>query len=142
MEIKLHISIASIILLFSMTIKAQDLTVKQQEYKKNKVEIFTIKERDNLQYWIQEEFAKMNLTKETEEDYVNTLLTYKAKMARLVDKDKDYSKEEILAKIDEIIDRQNAALKKILTNEEFQMHLETYDKLLLSIKNRIAETEF
>ena len=83
-----------------------------------------------------------NVTKETEEEYVNTLLAYIAKMARLVDKDKDYSKEEILGEIDKLIKRQNKAIKKILSKEEYEMHLATYDKLLLSVKNRIAETDF
>ena len=63
-------------------------------------------------------------------------------MGRLVDKDKDYSKEEILQKIDKLIIRQNKAVKKILSKKEYEMHLETYHKLLLSIKNRIDETEF
>lgn len=125
-----------------MTIKAQDLSTKQQEYEKNKVELFTVKERDNLQYWIQEEFTKMNLSEEKEDEYISTLLSFKAKMGRLVDKDKNYSKDEILQKLDELIIRQNKAIKKILTNEEYEMHLETYNKLLLSIKNRISETEF
>ncbi len=142
MKITLIIAITSIILLFSISINAQELTAKQKEYEKNKVEIFTVKERDNLQYWIQQEFAKMNLSEEKEDEYINILISFKAKMGRLVDKDKDYSKEEILQEIDELIIRQNKAIKKILSEEEFEMHLETYDKLLLSIKNRIAETEF
>ena len=142
MKITLIIAITSIILLFSISVNAQELTAKQKEYEKNKVEIFTVKERDNLQYWIQQEFAKMNLSEEKEDEYINILISFKAKMGRLVDKDKDYSKEEILQEIDELIIRQNKAIKKILSEEEFEMHLETYDKLLLSIKNRIAETEF
>lgn len=142
MKITLIIAITGIILLFSISINAQELTAKQKEYEKNKVEIFTVKERDNLQYWIQQEFAKMNLSEEKEDEYINILISFRAKMGRLVDKDKDYSKEEILQEIDKLISRQNKAVKNILSKEEYDMHLETYDKLLLSIKNRIAETEF
>ncbi len=142
MKITLIIAITSIILLFSISVNAQELTAKQKEYEKNKVEIFTVKERDNLQYWIQQEFAKMNLSEEKEDEYINILISFKAKIGRLVDKDKDYSKEEILQEIDKLISTQNKAVKNILSKEEYDMHLETYDKLLLSIKNRIAETEF
>jgi len=142
MKITLIIAITSIILLFSISINAQELTAKQKEYEKNKVEIFTVKERDNLQYWMQQEFAKMNLSEEKEDEYINILISFKAKIGRLVDKDKDYSKEEILQEIDKLIRRQNKAVKNILSKEEYDMHLETYNKLMLSIKNRIAETEF
>ena len=142
MKSKILYTISLFILFFSIHLKAQDLTVKQQEYEKNKVQIFTVKERDNLQYWIQDEFAKMNLTEEKEELYVNTLLTYLAKMKRLVDKDLAYSKDEILENLDDLIERQNREVKKILSKSEYKMHLKTYDRLLLSVKNRLAETEF
>lgn len=84
----------------------------------------------------------MNLDEETEEEYTNLLINYIAKMGRLVDKDKDYSKEEILQKLDKLIAKQNKSVKKILSEEQYKMHLNTYDKLLLSVKNRISEMEF
>ena len=116
--------------------------VKQKKYHENKVEIFTVEERNNIQNWIQKEFAQMNLSEEKEEQYSTILLSYMGKIQRLDDKDMGNSKEDIVQKMDEMIVNQDKELEKILSPEEFAMHVKIYDKLLLSVKNRIAETDY
>jgi len=106
------------------------------------VQIFTLEERNNIQNWIQKEFAQMNLSEEKEAQYSTILLSYMGKIQRLDDKDMGNSKEDIIQKMDEMIVNQDKELEKILSPEEFAMHVKIYDRLLLSVKNRIAETDY
>ena len=124
------------------SLTAQELTEKQKEYQENKVQIFTLEERNNIQNWIQEEFSQMNLSEEKEAQYSTILLSYMCKIQRLDDKDMGNSKEDIIQKMDEMIVNQDKELEKILSPEEFAMHVKIYDQLLLSVKNRIAETDY
>lgn len=139
---KCFIQITCVFLVVCSSITAQELTAKQKEYQENKVQIFTLEERNNIQNWIQKEFEQMNLTEETENQYTTILLSYMGKIQRLDDKDKGNSKEEILLKMDELIASQDKELEKILSPEEFEKHVKIYDRLLLSAKTRIAETNF
>lgn len=134
--------LAGICLLPLFNAKAQELTQKQQEYEENKVEIFSVKERDNVQLWSQEEVSKMGFSEEERSKYSNTILHYLSKMRRLDDKDMGYSKEEMIKEMDELVVKQNAELKEWLTEEQYKMHLEIYDEMILMIKNRIGETEY
>jgi len=142
MNTKSFIQFICVFLIFCTSITAQELTEKQKEYQENKVEIFTVEERNNIQNWIQEEFSQMNLSEEKEEQYSTILLSYMGKIQRLDDKDMGNSKEDIVQKMDEMIVNQDKELEKILSPEEFAMHVKIYDKLLLSVKNRIAETDY
>ncbi len=121
---------------------AQSLTQKQLEYEKNKVQIFTVKERDNLQIWFNEKVKLMNLSEAKEEEYNNILIFYLVKMGRLDDKDMGNSKEEILQKLDELLLKQEGEIKAILSKEEYEIHLKNYSKMLKSIRNRISETDY
>ena len=142
MNTKSFIQFICVFLIFCTSITAQELTEKQKEYQENKVEIFTVEERNNIQNWIQEEFSQMNLSPEKENQYSTILLSYMGKIQRLDDKDMGNSKEDIVQKMDEMIVNQDKELEKILSPEEFAMHVKIYDQLLLSVKNRIAETDY
>lgn len=125
-----------------LSMQGQEMTQKQKEYAENKVEIFTLEERDNIQMWVQEEVEKMGLSEEEISEYNNILLYYLGKIRRFDDKDKGNSKEEILQKLDQIIIKQNADVKEVLSEEQYKMHLEFYDKMILMMKNRIAEFDY
>ena len=125
-----------------LNINAQELTQKQLEYEKNKVQIFTVNERDNLLNWFSDRAKLMNLTEAKEDEYINILIFYFVKMGRLDDKDKGNSKEEIIQKLDVLIKKQDAEIKEILTEEEYKMHLKNYGEFMQNIKKRIAETDY
>ena len=131
-----------VVLASCLSMNGQEMTQKQKEYEENKVEIFTIDERDNTQMWVQEEVEKMGLSEEVTNEYSNILLFYLGKIRRLDDKDMGNSKSDILEKMDHLIIKQNADVKEVLTEEQYEMHLEFYDKMILMMKTRIAETEF
>jgi len=137
-----HLLCISFFLFSFVHIIAQNLTQKQLEYEKNKVQIFTVKERDNLQIWFNEKVKLMNLSEAKEEKYNNILIFYLVKMGRLDDKDMGNSKEEILQKLDELLLKQDKEIKAILSKEEYEIHLKNYSKMLKSIRNRISETDY
>ena len=111
-------------------------TQAQSETEDNKVQIFTYEEKANLQNWFQEEIQQMNLSQEQEASYSSIITYYVAKIARLDDKDQDYSKEEFKAKLNEFLGKQDADLKEILSDEQFAIHKEIYGEFLRSAYKR------
>lgn len=130
------------VLVSSLSLKGQEMTQKQEEYQKNKVELFTPKERDNTQMWVQEQIEMMALSEEELNDYSIILLYYLGKIRRLDDKDNFTSKKELLKKMDKLVIKQNKEVKEVLSESQYEMHLEFYDKMNLMRENRIAETQF
>ena len=122
--------------------EAQTLTVKQQEYEKNKVQIFTINERDNLLNWFTDRAKLMNMTEAKEDEYSGILIFYYVKMGRLDDKDQGNSKEEIVQKMDILLKKQDIEIKAILSEDEYKKHQKNYNKFIKSVKKRIAETSY
>jgi len=102
----------------------------------NKVEIFTYEEKANLQNWFQEEIKSMELTQETEAQYSSIITYYISKIARLDDKDQDYSKEEFKAKLNEYLVKQDKDLIEILSPEQFVIHKDIYGAFLKSAYKR------
>lgn len=140
----IHLTILSFsfFLIITLSANAQTLTPKQQEYENNKVQIFSVEERNNLMDWFVERAKKMNLSEEQENEYSNILVFYAVKMGRIDDKDKGNSKAEILKEFDEILNKQEKEIKDILTKEQYKIHKENYGKMIKSIETRIAETDF
>ena len=122
---------------------SQELTEKQKERKNNKVEIFTSEERDNLQRFYYDEVNKMGLSDKEREEYYEVLLYHVFEMARLNDKDKDFTEEEISVKYNELTDKMNGKMKAMLKPEQYVMHLETFNKILYSVdrKNKMRKKE-
>lgn len=121
---------------------AQILNQKMKEYEKNKIQIFTVNERDNLLSWFDEGVVSMNWTEDKKDEYYSILLYYFVKMARLDDKDKGNSKEEVIIKMDEILIKQDMEIKEVLTKEEYEKHQKNYKTLLTTIRTRISETDY
>ncbi len=142
MKTKQLLIFTSLFFISFLNLLGQNLTEKQMEYEKNKVQIFTEKERDNIQLWHQNRLELMNLSEDTEEKYSNTLVFYLVKMARLDDKDMGNSKAEIVQKLDELLIKQDEEIKEILSDKEYEIHLENYSKILKSIRTRIEETDY
>ena len=143
MKIKYLLIISTGLFLFlSQNSKAQILSPKLQEYEKNKVQIFTVQERDNLHTWFNEGINKMDLNKADKEEYYSIILYYFVKMGRLDDKDHGNSKKEIEKKLDELLKKQDVEIREILSEENYEIHIENYGNLIKSIRIRIAETEY
>jgi hypothetical protein len=101
-----------------------------------KVKLFTHEERDNLQLWYNEELKRMGLSEEKESQYNSILFYYIAKITRLDDKDQDYTPEEFKAKLNEYLVKQDADLREILTDAQFDIHKEIYGEFLRSAYKR------
>ena len=126
----------SFVVLFSCSLSAQTLTAKQKEREKNKVEIYSAEERDNLQRYYHEEVKKMNLSEKEESNYYETLVSYTYDMARLNDKDKGLNSEEIKTKLDGLVTKMNSEMKSMLSTEQYIIHLETFNRVLTSIYHK------
>lgn len=126
----------SFVVLFSCSLSAQTLTAKQKEREKNKVEIYSAEERDNLQRYYHEEVKKMNLSEKEESNYYETLVSYTYDMARLNDKDKGFNSEEIKTKLDGLVTKMNSEMKSMLSTEQYIIHLETFNRVLTSIYHK------
>ncbi len=110
-----------------------------QEYtKKNrKVTIFTSEEKDNLQIWFNNEVDhRMGLNQEERDEYSSILTYYIVKIARLDDKDKDFTKEELKIEAEKLLAKQDAELKLALTAEQYAVHQELYGELMRAVYTR------
>ncbi len=118
-------------LLLLTTIQAQELSKEER-----KVEIFSSEEKDNLQLWFQDEVKRMNLNEEEMSQYSSIIVYYVAKIARLDDKDKDYSEGQFKKELNRLLARQDKELEELLTPEQFAIHNEIYGEFLRSAYRR------
>ena len=118
------------LLIFS-NIKAQELSKEER-----KVEIFSSEEKDNLQLWFRDEVKSMNLKEEEMSQYSSIIVYYVAKIARLDDKDKDYSEERFKKELNNLLAKQDKELEDLLTPDQFDIHKEIYGEFLRSAYKR------
>lgn len=117
--------------LVCFNLNAQELSKEER-----KVEIFSSEEKDNLQLWFQDEVKRMNLNEEEMSQYSSIIVYYIAKIARLDDKDKDYSEEQFKKELNSLLARQDKELEDLLTQEQFDIHKEIYGEFLRSAYRR------
>jgi hypothetical protein len=124
--------------LLALTIIFSSFDVQSQEYDKKTrvVKIFTPEEKDNLQVWFHDEIKNMNFTEEEKDEYISVMTYYIVKIARLDDKDKDYTREEFKKELNILVNKQNAELLEILTNEQYALHTDIYGRFLKAAFNR------
>jgi hypothetical protein len=72
----------------------------------------------------------MKMDDELENEYSNIVLNTAAKMRRLDDKDKDFSKEERKELFEEMLDKLSVELKKILSEEQYKLHEKNFNVIL------------
>ena len=113
-----------------------NLTAQNLSKEERKVEIFSSEEKDNLQLWFRDEVKRMNLNEEEMSQYSSIIVYYVAKIARLDDKDKDYSEEQFKKELNSLLARQDKELEDLLTPEEFEIHKEIYGEFLRSAYRR------
>jgi hypothetical protein len=110
---------------------------KGSEKKDNdRVEIFTPQEKDNLQMWFHDEIKKMDLTYHQQEEYIHVLVYYMYKIGRLDDTDNWESKEYFQKRLNEYLEKQDAEIQEILSEEQFEIHKEIYGTFLKSASKR------
>lgn len=123
-----------LIFFICFSISSQNLTEKQKEHEKNKVEIYSTDEKDNIQRWFYEETNKLKLSETNRAEYNRILSDNIFDIRRLNDKDKDYSQTERDTKFDSLVKKTNSQVKTILTEEQYAMHLEHFEKLVRDAK--------
>jgi hypothetical protein len=117
--------------LVCFNLNAQELSKEER-----KVEIFSSEEKDNLQLWFRDEVKRMNLNEEEMSQYSSIIVYYIAKIARLDDKDKDYSEEQFKKELNSLLAKQDIELADLLTKEQFAIHKEIYGEFLRSAYRR------
>lgn len=124
--------------LLALTIILSCFGVQSQEYDKKTrvVKIFTPEEKDNLQIWFHDEIIKMNFNEEEQDEYFSVINYYIVKIARLDDKDQDLTKEEFKKELNKYLNKQNAELLEILTNEQYEIHTDAYGRFLKAAYKR------
>ncbi len=114
-------------------------SIKDQEKQNNKVSLFSDAEFANLHIWFYYEVQKMNLSENADNDYASILSMHLSRMSRLNDKDKGYSKEEIIKKFNEIFDKLNVDIEPVLNEDQFAQHLEIMNVLSGAILNKLNQ---
>ena len=116
---------------------AQNKTEKDIELQESKVDtVYTVEERANIQRWFYERVNDMQLKPDVRDDYDRIINKYVFDMSRLNDTDKNYTREEIHDKFDEMVDKMNTELKSILTTDQYVNHLENFGEIQRSVYRR------
>lgn len=127
------------LMLTGVFVNSQTLSPRAQERQNNKVEILTLEERWDLQIWFYQEVQKMDLDQETLEDYESNFLMYSSRMMRLDDKDQNNTPEEVLDKLDQLVNQMNNTMKSILPLESYKMHEENVGVLINYVKLKMEQ---
>ncbi|OUR94348.1 hypothetical protein A9Q87_01510 [Flavobacteriales bacterium 34_180_T64] len=112
-------------------------SIKAQERQNNKVKLFSDSEFANLHIWFYNEVQKMNLSENADNEYSSILNMHVGRMSRLDDKDKGYSKEEMIKRFNEIFDKLNIDIKPVLNENQFTQHIEIMNVLSQAILNKL-----
>ena len=121
-----------LLLLFTISpLQAQEMTKEER-----KVQIFTYEEKANLQNWYNEELKQMELSEEAAAQYSSIIVYYVAKIARLDDKDQEFTKEEFKVELNKLLAKQDTELQEILSPEQFAIHKEIYGEFIRSASKR------
>lgn len=129
--------LATVLVLTTVSMSAQHLTAKQQLRENNEVELFTEREKVEIQLWFNQEIESMNLDEETLSAYESNLLVYTSKMMRLDDRDNDYTSEEIKSQFDDIVVKLNKKMVNILNEEQYEIHELNFKILTNYVKVRL-----
>lgn len=128
---------STLLLLFSHFFMHSQEKEKMKERMENKVDtLYTMDERSNIHLWIYNKVQKMNLSDEKEDAYFNIFYADLYKASRLNDKDQDFTPEERKIKFEKIISQMNSKLKEILTEEQYNYHIDYFSKLEKDIYKR------
>lgn len=114
---------------------------KEQEKEDYRVRLFSDDEFANLHVWFYNEVQKMNLSENADNEYSSILSMHVFKMSRLNDKDKGYSKEEIIKRFNEMYDKLNEDIKPVLNEDQFDQHLEIMNVFARAVLNKLELKE-
>lgn len=111
-------------------------TMSQQQIRRQAAKVdtaYTAQERANMGVWLNDRVKEMKLTPEVREEYDAIVFSRIYDMTRINDKDKNYTDAEMHDKFDEIVDKMNSEVKKILTTEQYINHLENFAEIERSV---------
>jgi hypothetical protein len=114
---------------------------KDQEKEDYKVRLFSDAEFANLHVWFNNEVQKMNLSENADNDYGSILSMHVFRMGRLIDKDQDNSKEEVILKFNEIYNKLNEDVEPVLNEDQYAQHLEIMSVFSRAVMNKLELKE-
>lgn len=101
--------------------------------------LMTVEQKVNVQLVFIERIKELKLPKEKLNKY-ETIIDDNIFYMIQLNKKRNLTKSQIKSGLDKIIVKQNAALKNILTPEQYKKHLKIYDETIgNAIKNRLKE---
>ena len=130
------------ILIFTLSflqINAQ--SEKDQEKEDYRVRLFSDAEFANLHVWFNNELQKMNLSENADNEYGSLLSMHIVKMGRLIDKDNNYSNEEVIVKFNEIYNKLNEDVEPVLNKDQYTQHLEIMSVFSRAVMNKLELKE-
>ncbi|MFT4847904.1 MAG: hypothetical protein ACI83B_000427 [Sediminicola sp.] len=124
------------LLILSLVFALPNLYAQKYTKAERKVQIFTPEEKDNLQMWFHREIYKMDFTEEELDEYYAVIFYYIAKISRLDDLDKGYTKEEFKVELNKLLVKQDVDLKEMLTEDRYNVHKEIFNVFLSTAYKR------
>ncbi|OUR94544.1 hypothetical protein A9Q87_02610 [Flavobacteriales bacterium 34_180_T64] len=135
-------SVLVIILVFtSFNVNSQSSNDLKIERQKNRVEMFSSDERNELQIWFYHKTESMQLSDDEDNLYHGIIVLYMNKMMRLDDMDQDFTQDEIIEKVQLNFDMINSSVQPRLSDEQYTVHLGMMDVLCEIVMLKINEVQ-
>lgn len=132
---KIYVLLITALLAGSISGVAQ---VKHQKSKKSvKIDVFTPDEKDQIQFWFNEQRDSLKLNYKQKEEYTAVIVRNLNAVYHLTDSNKGYSVSEIKDKLNKIFDKIHAESKAIMDNGQYQEHLVNMERIHRVYENRL-----
>ncbi|WP_053972395.1 hypothetical protein [Mangrovimonas sp. ST2L15] len=118
---------------------SQKKSAKQLAREEYKVDtLITQEERWNRQVWFNDQVEKMNMNDDLRDDYNSIIGYHYYKVSRLNDLDQNLSLPEMKEKFDDEIKKLNIEAKGLLSEEQYQIHLESVETFVHSVYRKMG----
>ena len=126
------LSLLALFLSFSFSYGQSDSRKKERQ-ERTVDTTFTKDEKNTIHYLIYDTVKKMNLDQNITDQYYAILYSHTYKMTRLDDKDQDLTPTERKESLSQINREMNAQLKEILSEENYNSHLDNFNTILKAV---------
>lgn len=112
----------------------QENNQKTEIKKSNTETLFTSEEKNYMDKWFTKVISEMGLTEDVKGKYYKIMLENTSKMSALTSKENDVTSEEELKKsLKRLVNKMNLQMKEILNEEQYKLHLSSFDLVVWNI---------
>ncbi|SDX43437.1 hypothetical protein SAMN05444411_105173 [Lutibacter oricola] len=131
-----YLVLLTVLCIINTTVYAQHQNKDSIKIKENKKKIYSNEEDNYIKEWFNSEIESMELSEKVKLEYYDILLKYTDSMSQYGKENKVFNKEEVKTGLNTIVDKMNSKLKPLLTESQYQQHVNNFKTILWNISLR------